>query len=225
MSADLSDAARVAPVAVQRGWARLTVDGIGLLTGEVVGFNARIVVVALDHPVAVGPERDVTVSLGVDGREIAGVTGSTVMMIVHTDGRRCLAVELDDDMRARLRRNTRVPFGAKVEVMVVSARSASDHGYRITAFDLSKKGLGAFSEREIPIRSSALLRFAVPPHRGTIVQVRGVVAYCRAVGTRRFQVGFEFERVGATQLQQLAAAVVAISQESAPGPGGAATTM
>ena len=110
-------------------------------------------------------------------------------------------------------------FAAKVEVMVVSARSASDHGYRITAFDLSKKGLGAFSEREIPIRSSALLRFEVPPNRGTIVQVRAIVAYCRAVGTRRFQVGFEFERVGATQLQQLAAAVVALSQASAPEPG------
>lgn len=109
----------------------------------------------------------------------------------------------------------RVPFTARVDVMVVSSRSSADHGYRIQAFDLSRRGLGAISEREIPNRSSVLLRFPVPPQRGTTIQLRGIVAYCRSIGTRRFQVGFEFERVGATQLHQLKAAVIALSNATA----------
>ena len=185
---------------VERGWAQLNIDGIGLLTGEVVGFNRRIAVVALDHAVAVGPGRYVSVAMGVEGRETEGVSGETIMMISHHDGRRCLAVELSDTTPATARRNTRMPFTGRVDVMVVSSRSSSDHGYRVQAFDLSRRGLGAVSEREIPVRGAVLLRFPVPPNRDTVVQVRAAVAYCRSAGSRRFQVGFEFERVGATQL-------------------------
>lgn len=200
---------------VARGWARLNIDGIGLLSGEVVGFNVRIAVVALDHPISVGPGRHVSVAMGVDGDETEGVHGETLMMVTHHDGRRCLAIELSDTIPPGLRRNMRVPFTARVDVMVVSSRTSSDHGYKIEAFDLSRRGLGAFSEREIPTQSSVLLRFPVPPHRGAIVQLRGIVAYCRPVGPRRFQVGFEFERIGATQLHQLKAAVIALSNATA----------
>ncbi len=197
-----------------RAWARLSIDGVGLIEGEVVGFNRAIVVVAIAEAVRVPRDRVATISLGVDAEEAQGLLGTTMLAVTHADGRRCVAVALADDGELRQRTRIRVPFDTRVDAMVITSRTTSDHTYKYTAFDLSTKGIGVHGPREIPLRSEALLRFAVPPHRGTIVQVRGVVAYCRAVNPRSFQVGFEFDRVGRSQIQQLHAAVTHLANHS-----------
>ncbi len=205
------------PGAPGHGWATMNIDGIGEISGDVVGFDTVFVVVAVSLPVDVLHGRPVVLALGIDGRVVQGVSGTTSGISTHPDGRLCIAIRLDEDgqeptsdsqsRRAKLR----VPFDAKIDAMVVASRKTTDKNYRFQAIDLSSRGIGASGAREVPTKSNVLLRFAVPPHRGATLQIRAVVSHFRRISESAVHVGFEFDRVTAAQLAQLNNAIMHLS--------------
>ena len=187
----------------------MSIDGVGLVEGEVVGFNRRIVVIALPPSVSrVSINRLATMTLGIDEHNETGISGTTLTTLTHPDGRRCVAIELNDSDGSMLRRHIRVAWETRIDALMISSRESSDQQFRFTSFDISAKGVGAHGVRPIPVAAEVLLRFAVPPHRGAVLQIRSTVAYCRPAGHRVHQVGFEFTRLSRGKIQLLHAAVV-----------------
>ena len=196
------------------GWGRIKVAGGETYCGDIVGFDTHLVVIAFDQQVDIDVGRAATIAIGFSNRTARGVTGQTVMSLMGPDGRACIALAIDENGASRLRRVVRFPFAERIDVMIISSRSKDASASRVQSFNLSTRGLGAISPRAIAAGSSALLRFAVPPNRGSLVQVRGVVAYCREITSDAYQVGFKFERVGAGPSHLLHAAVSALSREA-----------
>ena len=200
-----------------QGWATMNIEGTGEVSGVVVGFDTAVVVVALALPVDIIRNRGVLLTLGIDGRTVEGVSGTTTGTSKHPDGRQCIAIRLNRDdgdapsPAASRRAKARVPFEAKVDAMVIASRTTADKNYRFQAIDLSSRGLGVTGARTIATKSRVLLRFALPPHRGATMQIRAVVAYFQRSSEAHIHVGFEFERVTAAQLTQLNNAIMHIS--------------
>jgi PilZ domain len=205
---------------VGEGWASLNIEGLGDVSGAVVGFDTKVVVVALELPAEIVRGRAVVLALGIDGRTVQGIEGTTMGASKHHDGRLCVAVRLNSDgvdsgdFSSR-RSKARIPFEAKVDALVVTSRKATDKNYKFQAIDLSTRGLGAVGPREIPSKSGVLLRFAIPPHRGSVIQLRAFVSYYQRISDDQIQIGFEFERVTSAQLTQLNGAVMYLSHQAA----------
>ena len=200
----------------------MNIEGIGEVSGVVVGFDTVVVVVALALSIDVTRGRGVVFALGIDGRTEQGLCGTTAGVSRHPDGRQCIAIRLNADGRgtpgglASRRAKVRVPFDAKIDALVVASRKATDKNYRFQAVDLSSRGLGTVGTREIATKSSVLLRFAVPPHRGSMLQIRAVVVHLQRISPGEVQVGFAFERVTAAQLTQVNNAIMHLSHPTSP---------
>jgi hypothetical protein len=196
-----------------QGWARLTIGGLGDIEGQIVDFDARRVVVAPSTPVRGALGASVVMTLGIGAQQATGlaamVSGSTQL----ADGRHCLVLELAE--AGGRQRSDRVPFAAKVDILVVSGRAGSDAHLRAKATDLSARGIGVRLDRDLPTRTVVLLRFPVPPNRGATAQVRGHVVSCRADGDGQWLIGIAFERVTSGVSQQLLAAVRSIAAANA----------
>lgn len=174
--------------------------------GDVIGFDTHIVVIAVAsltpsqlHNVTIGAAA--TLAIGVHGKVAKGMAASVATTLTDSRGRSCIAFDLLDETGTVTRRVDRIPFHGRVDAMLIDGRGKIDSGTKLTAFNLSKRGMGVLSEREIARNSHLLLRFLVPQNRSATVQVRAVVAYCQTVGDKLFQVGLEFERMGAAQMQ------------------------
>ncbi len=212
----------IAPLSPRRSeaWAEIYIEGVGTFAGEVVGFDPQHTVVAFADPVSIPSGRAVVLALGVDDEQGQGVSGTSIATLTHADGRCCVAIALNESIDRRTlttsderRRKARVPFVTRIEVMAITAKKSGDTNFRCEAYDLSTRGMGAVSHKEIKRASTVLLRFALPPHRGATAQVRASVAYSRALGADLgIQLGFEFERVSASQLLQLNTAINYLSR-------------
>jgi hypothetical protein len=192
---------------VARAWAQLDVDRLGVLAGDLIGFNPRLAVVALTTPADVPIGRAVWVSLGLDGEQADRIAGSIVEVFDHRDGRRCVAVELIDVGRGGRRRNLRVPFRERVDVLGITDRGGPEARWRGEAFDLSSQGLGAILPTNLRVGTLVLLRFPLPPHRAWF-QVRATAMHSTRETAADFRTGFLFERISAGHSQQLHAAIV-----------------
>ncbi len=196
----------------ERAWARLTVGGVGAFRAEVVDFDTRRIVVAPEHPVAGAVGREALVTLGVGAQHASGIVAVVRSTATAHDGRACLVLELVADSGTDGRPQQDLPFAAKVDILVVSGRLHSDQPLRGVAVELSTREIVVRTERDLPMRTAALLRFAVPPNRGTTVQVRGKVAWCRPDPEAGFVQRFVFERVSGSASQQLVAAMRALAE-------------
>lgn len=189
-----------------RGWCRAQIIGETAFMGEVVGFDTQIIVVAVhDLPpaaflqITVGTEA--MLAIGLRGRVAKGMRAAVATTLTDARGRSCVAFELHDETTKITRNVDRIAFHGRVDAMMIDGRGKIDAGSKLTAFNLSKRGMGVLSEREIARNSHLLLRFQVPQNRSATVQVRAVVMYCQEVGEKLFQIGLQFERMGAAQTQ------------------------
>jgi hypothetical protein len=197
-------------LATDRPWARLALAGAGELVGDVVEFGDGRLVVALDHAATAMVGRAVVLTLGVGRDQEGGLWAMITEAGTTTDGRACLTVRVVDGRGGGRRDVARVPFAAKVEVLVVSSRTNTEPRLRGSAIDLSTGGMALRLERDLPPGATLLLRFPVPPNRGATVQVRATVVSCRAADDEWLHC-VAFDRVSGTVAQQLQAAVRAIS--------------
>jgi PilZ domain len=199
-------------VDADRAWARGTVGGVGGLEGEIVAFGDGQVTVALASPVPGATGRAAILTLGVGRHQESGVWADVVAAATTSDGRPCLVLRLVERRGGGRREVERVPFAAKVDVLVVSGRRNGDAHVRGVAVDLSARGLGVQLDRDLPPGTTVLLRFPVPPNRGAVVQVRGSVVSCRPDEHGASVHGIAFERVSGTVSQQLQAALRALTR-------------
>jgi hypothetical protein len=198
-------------IATERPWARLAVAGGGEVTGDVVEFRDGELVIALDHAATAMVGRAVVLTVGVGREQESGLWATVTEAGTTSDGRPGLTLRVVDGRGGGRRDVARVPFTAKVEVLVVSSRTNVEPRLRGSAVDLSTGGMALQLERDLAPGTTLLLRFPVPPNRGATVQVRGTVVSCRAAGDDEWLHGLAFERVSGTVAHQLQAAVRAIS--------------
>ncbi len=191
-------------------WAQVDIDRLRSLRGDLVGFDTRSAVIALQEGDDVPVGRAVWVVLGVEGEQAARVAASVVQSF-EEDGRRCIRVELADLDGAGRRRHPRVPFEERLEVIGITDRHGSDPRRRGMTTDLSIQGLGAILPSEIKVGALVLLRFMLPTHRA-LFQVRASVKNCQRESADHFRTGFLFERVTAGHVQQLHAAIVHLAR-------------
>lgn len=198
-------------VGVEHPWARVTVGGVGILDGDVIDFDDRSVTIATAQPVRGAAGRPALLTLGMGADRRSGVMATVRATSTAPDGRACLLVDLDGPDTDDRRRHDRVPFAAKVDILIVSGVASSDPRVKSVAVDLTPRGIAVRGERDLPPRADVLLRFPVPPARGAVVQVRGKVRWCRADPESGWLIGISFERVSASAAQQLRNALKALT--------------
>ncbi len=174
-------------------------------------FSDAEMTVALDQPVSDPLGRPVRLTVGVGRAQESGLWAAVTGTSRAPDGRSCLVLRIVDGRGGGRRDVARVPFDAKVDVLVVSSRANVEPRLRASALDLSTGGMALLLDRELPPGTTLLLRFAVPPNRGATAQVRGTVVSCRPEADGTVAHGIAFERVSGTVAQQLQLAVRAIS--------------
>jgi hypothetical protein len=200
-------------VGVEHPWARITVGGVGVLDGDVIDFDDRSLTVATDQPVRGATGRPAILNLGLGADQRTGVLATVRATATTPDGRPCLLIDLDGGDIDDRRRHDRIPFAAKVDILIVSGVASSDARVKSIAVDLTTRGIAVRGERDLPPRADVLLRFPVPPVRGAIVQVRGKVRWCRPDTESGWLIGISFERVSGSTAQSLRNALKAITGE------------
>ena len=202
--------ARALAPAPGSAWAQIEMDGLRSVRGDVVAFDQRTVVIALDHVSDVPIGRALWVVLGIEGEQAVRVAASVVQRYDDHDRLR-IAVELADPGGAGRRRHPRVPFTERIEVIGITASAGPDPRWRGSIADLSMQGVGTVLTNEIRVGAVGLLRFVLPPHR-SVFQVRAQVVNCERESADRFRAGFVFERMTAGHVQQLHAAVMHLAR-------------
>ena len=195
----------------EHAWARFTVGGVGVLHGDVVDFDDKHVTVALEQSVSGVVGRGALLTLGVGPHQESGLWATVTRTAVTADGRSCLVLGLVDGKGGGRRNADRVPFAAKVDLLVVSGRTKGEPRVRGVAVDLSTRGIDVRLDRDIAPGTAVLVRFPVPPNRGGAIQVRGTVASCRPDPDGGVVHGVTFERMSGTVVQQLQAALRALT--------------
>lgn len=196
-------------------WAVATIGGREV-RGELVGFSRRIAVVAFDRAQPLGAGDMLRLRIGIDGgarTEDATVIARVMHVLLTRDGRPAVAFTLPDDEAAARRAEARVPYEARVDLIVIDGRVGGDAHQRAHSIDLSANGISIRSDRELPPMTSVLLRLTLP-HANGPMQFRAQVRWCRPQGSQ-FLCGLVFSGLKGNQGREIAAAVLALTETDA----------
>jgi PilZ domain len=192
-------------------WAVATISGRPI-RGELVGFSRRTAVVAFDRAQPVAAGQSIRLQIGIDNGlepDETTVVARVLHVMLTRDGRPAIAFTLPDDEAQARRGEVRVPFDARIELVICDGRIGGDAHQRARAIDLSATGMSIDTDRELPPLTTVLLRLRLPRAQGPI-QFRAQVRWCRPRGNR-YVCGLHFTGIKPNQAREVAATIVELS--------------